>query len=211
MAFPFALGAAATGLRTLGPSLLRMVGGKKGLGMLAAGGFPFYGGGRKLDSTPNKYEGTADQNKQLAEAYGYDTGQSLVDQMNSQGMDFSFDARAEDFANIGQGTTGLQQPQEMPSPTMFGQFGDPSKTMGSIFDQLNLGRQKIGQGLQGLGSSLDSEYQRNLSRLGMGPVKNLKNPMPPEVAAIEEPTITPEPENSGGFLSRFLNYGQGRE
>jgi hypothetical protein len=83
--------------------------------------------------------------------------------------------------------------------------------MGSIFDQLNLGRQKIGQGLQGLGSSLDSEYQRNLSRLGMGPVKNLKNPMPPEVAAIEEPTITPEPENSGGFLSRFLNYGQGRE
>ena len=47
--------------------------------------------------------------------------------------------------------------------------------------------------------------------LGMGPVKNLKNPMPPEVAAIEEPTITPEPENSGGFLSRFLNYGQGRE
>ena len=206
MAFPL-LGVAATGLRTLGPSLLRMVGGKKGLGMLAATSFP-YGGVRKLDSMPNEYEGTADQNRQLAEAYGYDTGQSLVDQMNNQGMDTSFDARARDFANIGQGIEGLQQPQEMPSPTMFGQFGDPSKAMGSIFDQLNLGRQKIGQGLQGLGSALDSEYQRNLSRLGMGPVKNLENPMPPEVAATEEPTVTPEPENSGGFLSRFLNYGR---
>ena len=137
--------------------------------MLAATSFP-YGGLGKAISTSNEYEGTADQNRQLAEAYGYDTGQSLVDQMNNQGMDTSFDARARDFANIGQGAAGLQQPQEMPNPTMFG--------------------------------------QRNLSRLGMGPVKNLENPMPPEVAATEEPTVTPESENSEGFFSRFLNYGR---
>ena len=135
------------------------------------------------------YQGTAEQNRQLAEQYNYDTGQSLVDQMNNAGLDSSFDARAKAFSAMpGQGMIG---PQEPSSPMMFGQFGDPRKMMGSIFDQLKLGSQKVGQGLQGIGSALDSEYQKNLSRLGMGPVKNLENQMPPEVAQTAEPPAEP--------------------
>ena len=135
------------------------------------------------------YQGTAEQNRQLAEQYNYDTGQSLVDQMNNAGLDSSFDARAKAFSAMpGQGMIG---PQEPSSPMMFGQFGDPRIMMGSIFDQLKLGSQKVGQGLQGMGSALDSEYQKNLSRLGMGPVKNLENQMPPEVAQTAEPPAEP--------------------
>ena len=135
------------------------------------------------------YQGTAEQNRQLAQQYNYDTGQSLVDQMNNAGLDSSFDARAKAFSAMpGQGMMG---PQEPSSPMMFGQFGDPRKMMGNIFDQLKLGGQRVGQGLQGMGSALDSGYQRNLSRLGMGPVKNLENQMPPEVAQTAEPPTEP--------------------
>lgn len=60
-----------------------------------------FGRGSAGGSSMPTYEGTAEQNKQLSDSFNYDSAKSLVDQMNAQGKDSSFDARAQAFSQLG--------------------------------------------------------------------------------------------------------------
>lgn len=60
-----------------------------------------FGKGSAGGSSMPTYEGTSEQNRQLSDSYNYDSAKSLVDQMNAQGKDSSFDARAQAFGQLG--------------------------------------------------------------------------------------------------------------
>ena len=64
----------------------------------------------------------------------------------------------------------------MPSTPMFGQFGDPKKAMGNVWDQLKGGGQKIGKSLQKFGSDWEANYEKQLKSQGLWEGADNTNP-----------------------------------
>tara|TARA_R110002020_G_scaffold388750_1_gene599439 strand:+ start:304 stop:987 length:684 start_codon:yes stop_codon:yes gene_type:complete len=82
-----------------------------------------------------------------------------------------------------------------PSTPMFGQFGDPKKAMGRVWDQIQGGGQKLGKGLQKFGSDWEANYEKQLKSQGLWNETDSKNPYqnPNSKNTYDEPIGPPAP------------------
>tara|TARA_R100000656_G_C3907375_1_gene120106 strand:- start:27 stop:713 length:687 start_codon:yes stop_codon:yes gene_type:complete len=91
------------------------------------------------------------------------------------------------------GVPGGIGPPAPEKQAMFGQFGDPKKAMGNIWDQLKGGGQKLGKGLQKFGSDWEANYEKQLKSQGLWEGADNTNPYG---AFNTEPTDASESVNT---------------
>lgn len=121
-----------------------------------------FGRGSAGGSSMPTYEGTAEQNRQLSDSFNYDSAKSLVDQMNAQGKDSSFDARAQAFGQLG----GQQGP--------------------GLLGRMKQGFQNFGESYK----SFEDDWRKNAIAAGYMKDPNANNPfaVSPENQALADET-----------------------